>query len=347
MSFDDNMMRRCLELAQLGLGHVAPNPMVGCVITYNDKIIGEGYHEVLGGAHAEVNAIKNVKDKSLLSKGRLYVNLEPCCHTGRTPPCTDQLIRHGIPEVIIGCTDTSAKVNGRGIEVLQKAKSNVRILSSMEKECREMNCRFFTNTEKNRPYIILKWAESADALIGNHKVTSPVKISNNFSQMLTHKWRSEEPAIMVGTTTALVDNPHLTNRLWNGKNPVRIVLDRDLKIPKSHNLLNMESNTIIFTEKEHVAFDRNSYVKIDFDNNLLPKLLLFLHQESLSSVIVEGGSHLLNEFIKHNLWDEARVFKSDAYLHEGVPAPLLPGNSFYSTFIHNDRLVLYKNNSST
>lgn len=337
-------MQRCIELAKNGLGHVAPNPLVGCVIVYERKIIGEGYHQRFGEAHAEVNAINSVSDKSLLNKSALYVNLEPCAHYGKTPPCADLIVKHQIPEVIIGCIDTFSEVAGKGIKKLEGAGCKVSA-GILEKECRELNKRFFTFTEQKRPYIILKWAETADGFIAPQAQVQEKWITNKFSKMLVHKWRSEEPAIMVGTKTALLDNPKLNVREWRGKSPARVVLDRNLSLPADLDLFKAcEGHTLVFTEKEQDSKQGIEYIKVTFNEFLIKHVLDELYKRSIQSLIVEGGTVLLNSFISAGLWDEARIFTSIKEFGKGLKAPEIKGSLISSTRIETDNLKLIYNN---
>ena len=324
LTTDEKFMQKCIELAERGAGNVAPNPMVGAVIVCDGKIIGEGYHEKFGKAHAEGNAINSVKDKSLLKKSTLYVNLEPCSHFGKTPPCSLKIIEHKIPKVVIGNIDPFPKVQGGGIKMLRENGVEV-VTDILQNECTELNKRFFTFHEKKRPYIILKWAESADKFIDVCRTdnnTKPIKISNEETSQLNHKLRTEESAIMVGTRTALLDNPKLVACLAAGKNPVRIVIDRALKIPKTFNLFDEKAKTLIFTEQNAVSYNNIEYIKIDFSKNILPQILDELYRQNLLSVIVEGGTELLNSFISQHLWDEARIeTNSVLHLEEGVKVP--------------------------
>ncbi len=319
-------MKLCLDLARKGLGSVAPNPMVGSVIVVNKKIIATGYHEQYGGAHAEVNAINSVLDKKLLEQSTLYVNLEPCSHFGKTPPCVDLIIKSKIPRVVIGCLDVFAKVNGRGIKKLKKAGIDVRV-GVLEKECKMLNKTFFTYHQKKRPYIILKWAQTADGFIDIERSFSSskkaIKISDKQNKIAGHKLRSETQAIMVGTNTALLDNPHLTTRLVKGKNPLRIVIDRDLKIPRHFNLLDKNVLTLVFTAEEAKSEHNLEFVKINFQKNILPQILKELYKREIQSLMVEGGAKLLNSFIENNLFDEVRVFTAKKKIKHGVKAPNL------------------------
>lgn len=316
-------MNRCLELARLGAGHVAPNPMVGAVLVYEDRIIGEGYHKEYGKAHAEVNCIESVKDedKRLIEKSTLYVSLEPCSHYGKTPPCSDRIIKERIPVVVIGCRDSYEEVNGRGIEKLKAAGVEV-IENVLEKESLELNKRFFTFHQKRRPYVILKWAQSNDGMIANAD-HSRVFISNEEVNRLVHKWRSEEAAIMIGTNTALHDNPELTVRLWEGKSPVRIVIDKDLKLPQSLKVFDGHIQTIVFNKLKEEQGNNISFIKIKEDD-FFKNVCISLYQINIQSVLIEGGAKLLQSFIDKDLWDEARVIVNDQLqIGNGVKAPVL------------------------
>ncbi len=337
-------MLRCIELGKKGLGSTAPNPMVGCVIVCNNKIIGEGYTSPYGGAHAEVNAINAVKDKNLLSKATLYVTLEPCSHFGKTPPCSDLIIKCGIPEVIVGLQDPHDKVAGAGLAKLEEAgcKTQVGIL---ENECKKHHVRFLTFQEKKRPYIILKWAETRDGFIApeeklRKKSPKPFWISNIYSKQLVHKWRSEEQAILVGTTTVLADNPKLTARNWTGKNPLRIVLDKNLKIPLDYHVFDGNVKTIIFTEINDASKYKESisYELIDFSEAIASQICAVLLKHSITSVIIEGGSKTIQTFIDEGLWDEARIFKGNISFAGGTKAPIIPGRLLRTTSVLSDTL---------
>jgi diaminohydroxyphosphoribosylaminopyrimidine deaminase/5-amino-6-(5-phosphoribosylamino)uracil reductase len=341
-------MKQCLLLAVKGLGHVAPNPMVGCVIIHKGKVTGDGYHQQYGGPHAEVNAINSVADKSLLSESTLFVNLEPCSHRGKTPPCVDLLIEHKIKKVVIGCVDTNALVAGKGITKLKKAGIEV-VLDVLKEECRELNKRFFTFHEKKRPYIILKWARTKDDFISKNQ---PFKKEENWitteeSKKLVHQWRGQEQAIMIGTNTAVLDNPELTVRLAGGKNPLRVVIDENLTIPFSNHIFSEETETLVFTSLN--AQDRNhvSYSKTDFSKNILPHVMQVLHERKITSVIVEGGAHLLTSLIEDNLWDEARIFTGDKFFQSGLKSPLIKGKEISTGLFGGDELLVLKNISST
>ena len=300
-------MQRCLQLAFLGAGNVAPNPMVGAVLVHQGKIIGEGYHRKFGHAHAEVNCLDSVHEtsKHLIKECTLYVSLEPCNHVGKTPPCSNLIIAHQIPRVVIACKDPFEKVNGSGIEKLRNNGIEV-ITGVLEKEALFLNRRFITFHQHKRPYIILKWAQSSDHKIAG-TAKKPVKISHEITDRIIHKWRSEEAAIMVGTGTALADNPSLTTRLWKGKNPVRVVIDKKLEIPAHYRLMDDNVPTIIInTIKESVEGNR-TYCKVAGHDNLAEKIPDILYRQNLSSLIIEGGASLLGSFLKAGIWDEARV----------------------------------------
>ncbi len=327
MNVDEKYMSRCIQLAKLGAGNVAPNPMVGAVLVYDNKIIGEGYHKKYGEAHAEVNCIKSVpaEQKSLIEKSTMYVSLEPCSHFGKTPPCSNLIIQQKIKKVVIGCRDIYKEVDGKGIDKLQNAGLEV-ITGVLEDECKELNKRFFTFHQKQRPYIILKWAQSANSKIGS-KNGERVLISNEFSNRIVHKWRSEEAGILIGSNTALKDNPSLTTRLWKGKNPVRIVIDPKLKLPVSLKIFDDESKTMLYNLLKNSSEKNIEYIQLK-PENLLESLLSSLYENDIQSVLVEGGAKTLQSFIDQNLWDEARVITNgEMIIEEGVDAPAM--KNFY------------------
>jgi diaminohydroxyphosphoribosylaminopyrimidine deaminase / 5-amino-6-(5-phosphoribosylamino)uracil reductase len=316
---------RCIELAKKGAGYVAPNPMVGAVLVYNEKIIGEGWHQQYGEAHAEVNCINAVKQeyKQLIAQSTLYVSLEPCAHTGKTPPCTNLIIANKIPRVVIGCRDTYKEVDGKGIKQLQDAGVELAV-GVLEKECKDLNERFFTFHTKQRPYIILKWAQSANGKIAN-KDLSRVFITNELTNRLVHKWRSEEAAILIGTNTAQFDDPSLTTRLWPGPSPVRLAVDMNLSLPQTLNVFNQEVSTIIFNTKKHDLDGTVYYYKVNDEENLVKQICDALYKLNLQSLIVEGGAKLLQSFIAEKLFDEIRVIENEELIIPGgLPAPELP-----------------------
>jgi len=318
-------MSRCLQLAQYGAGYVAPNPMVGAVLVYDDRIIGEGYHHHFGEAHAEPNAINSVKQPELLHDATLYVSLEPCSHYGKTPPCADLIVNSGISRVVIGTLDPNPKVSGRGIEILRNAGIQV-IVGVMEKECRKLNKRFFIFQEQKRPYILLKWAQTQDGFMDRKRrdnTESPLQISNAITKQMTHKMRSENQAILVGVITVLLDNPSLTVRDWTGKSPVRIAIDRQGRIPTNFNLMDGSVRTIIFTEILRKNEHNLEFIKINFDEHALPNILQNLFEQNIHSVMVEGGASILNIFIEAGLWDEANIEVSPLRIADGVKAPVL------------------------
>lgn len=344
MKIHEKYINRCIKLAKNGLGTTFPNPLVGSVIVYEDKIIGEGWHKKAGEPHAEVNAINSVKDKSLLSKSTLYVSLEPCSHFGKTPPCCDSIITHKIPNVVVGTIDPNSKVAGSGIKRLQENHVNVTV-GVLEKECNELNKRFFTFHTKKRPYIILKWAESLEGYIApiSKEKLEPSWISNPFSRQLVHKWRTEEQAILVGTKTVLDDNPRLNSRDWKGNNPVRIIIDKSGKINDNYFVKDKSIKTIIITEQENLTSSENGiYENGIFDNNLPSSICNVLFNNNIQSVIIEGGRTTIQSFIDSNFWDEARVFIGNLHLNNGVKAPILNRNYNLSK-IKEDQLKLFIN----
>ncbi len=315
-------MQRCLDLASLGLANVAPNPMVGAVLVYENEIIGEGFHQQYGQDHAEVNCINSVKEQHLhlIEKSTLYVSLEPCNHLGKTPPCTDLIVSKKIPKVVIACTDPFDKVNGSGIKKLLDSGVEV-ITGILENEAIELNKRFFTFHQQKRPYIILKWTQSENQYISAFQ-GKPIRISNALTDVLVHKWRSEEAAIMVGTNTVMNDNPSLTTRNWVGKNPIRIFIDRDLKIEQTAKILDQSSSTIILNQHINKREGENVFTQINFEHEIIPQLNELLYQKDVQSVIIEGGAKLLQSFIDAGVWDEARVITNQTMVIEnGIRSP--------------------------
>jgi len=334
-------MQRCLELAKKGMGFTAPNPMVACVIVYQDKIIGEGFHQYYGGRHAEVEAISSVQSPytSLLHEATLYVNLEPCSYYGKTPPCSHLIIEKGIKKVVVAGLDPNPKVAGSGIKHLE-ASGIVVIQGVLEKEARQLNKRFYTFHEKKRPYIVLKWAESTDGFIG--RPDKRISLSNTHAQRLVHKWRSEEQAILIGYNTALIDNPKLNLRLWPGIHPVRILIDRDLSLNKNLNIFKLNGKLIVFSGKTHTNTDKVIYRTIDFSQNIENQILEILYHEDILSVLIEGGAKTLQGFIRAALWDEARVFTTSVTLKQGITAPVLKHHTESIRMdISGDSLTIY------
>lgn len=331
MSKDEIYMRRCIQLAGNGKNNVSPNPPVGAVIVRNDQIIGEGYHVRCGENHAEVNAIDTVEDASLLEDCTLYVSLEPCSHQGKTPPCADLIIGRRIPRIVIGCHDPSPKVNGKGIRKLTDAGRDVTV-GVLEDECRALIAPFTVFNTLCRPYIVLKWAESADGYIDiNRTGGNPVRLSTPLTAMLAHKRRAEADAIMVGTRTAVLDNPALTVRNWYGKNPTRVVPDRHLTLSPSLRLFDDSARTLVYTHKLRQPRGKTEFITLGREQNLLPQILGDLHGRGIQTLLVEGGSCLLKSFIDNNLWDEIYVEESKTVLGAGVKAPLPERKITHST----------------
>ena len=326
MTTNETYIKRCLQIAKNGLGITRPNPMVGAVIVHNNKIIGEGFTSKYGGNHAEVNAIHSVKDQSLLAESTIYVTLEPCSHYGKTPPCSDLIIRHKIPNVVIGCVDDNPEVAGKGIKKLMDAGTNVTV-GVLEEECKSHHKRFFTFHNKKRPYIILKWAQTNNGFIAptTRNEQKPVWITNKTSRQLVHKWRAEEQAILVGTNTVIKDNPSLTVRDWTGENPTRVVLDRNNLLSSEYAIFNDVAETI--TLKDNSAKD----------------ICNTLYKENINSIIIEGGAKTLQIFIDEGLWDEARVFNGAIQFKDGVKAPRFSGELISEEQVLNDILRIYTN----
>ena len=352
MNIHEKYINRCIQLAKNGLGTTYPNPMVGSVIVYEGRIIGEGWHRKAGGPHAEVVAIQSVKDHSLLKHATLYVNLEPCSHHGKTPPCSDLIIRKGIPKVVIGSVDPHSKVAGKGIKKLKDHGCEV-ITGVLENECHELNKRFFTFHQKKRPYIILKWAQTKDGFLSPYSRNQntntprgPVWITNSLSRQRVHKWRSEESAILVGTRTVLEDNPSLTTRDWYGASPIRVVLDEKGTIDdKLFHVFDKKAQTLLITGPE-TSKDVPSHVKkvsVDFQKEPAGQICEVLYKMDIQSCIIEGGAHTLNLFIRENIWDEARVFTGDPVFGQGTAAPDISGNLFKKLTIINDELIIWNN----
>jgi diaminohydroxyphosphoribosylaminopyrimidine deaminase/5-amino-6-(5-phosphoribosylamino)uracil reductase len=331
LATNEQYMERCIQLAKLGAGNVAPNPMVGAVLVFEDGIIGEGYHQKYGEAHAEVNCLNSVngENKAFIEKSTLYVSLEPCSHYGKTPPCVDLIIKHNIKKVVVGCIDVYKEVAGKGIKKLKDAGIEV-LVGILQNECIDLNKRFFTFYQKFRPFIILKWAQSTNGKIAaTSSISSPAEkaaiqriyISNDYSNRLVHKWRSEEAAILVGTNTVMQDDPLLTTRWWPGRNPIRIVIDKKLILPPGLKAFNREAKTIIYNTLQDLSLENPTYIKID-DENFMEQLLDSLFEMNIQSILVEGGAKTLQSFIDNSLWDEARVITNEKLIIEnGIAAP--------------------------
>ena len=335
-----------MQIANNGIGTTRPNPSVGAVIVYQNKIIGEGFTSPHGENHAEVNAINAVENKSLLKEATIFVTLEPCSHFGKTPPCADLIVKHQLKQVVIGCLDSNSLVAGKGVSHLENAGINV-IVGVLEKECRMHHKRFFKVQENKRPYIILKWAETKDGFVApiSKNENKPIFISNTYSQQLVHKLRSAEHAILVGTKTVLADNPKLNVRSWSGENPIRVVLDNTLRIPKNSNILDGTVKTIVITatkDKNIVSSKNLIFEEIDFSKNIAKQVCEVLSKYQIQSLIVEGGTQTLQTFIDEKLWDEAMVFVGNTSFVKGVKSPIIT-KEFKEEFIENDILKRYTN----
>ena len=340
----EHYIKRCLEISKLGIGTTRPNPSVGAVLVVDDRIIGEGFTSPYGGNHAEVNAISAVKDQTLLAIATMYVTLEPCSHFGKTPPCADLIIKSEIKKVVIGCIDSNVLVAGKGIERLQNAGCEV-IVGVLENECKAHHRRFFTFQTKKRPFIILKWAQTLDAYIApkNRAIQAPVWITNEASRQLVHKWRCEEQAILVGTTTVLDDNPRLDVRYWKGEDPVRIVIDKELKIPANLKVYDGSVKTIFINESSTYVKGTIFFEKINFSKPIAIQICEVLFKHKIQSLIVEGGTKTIQTFIDENLWDEARVFSGEVHFNDGVNAPKLDVIPTNEENIKGDILKTYLN----
>ncbi len=317
-------MHRCLELAKMGLGHTAPNPMVGSVLVHRGIIIGEGYHHKYGEAHAEVMAIRSVKQRELIPESTLYVNLEPCCHFGKTPPCTDLILDHNIKHVVVGTVDPFDEVAGKGVARLRSRGCTV-TMGVLKQEGLRLNRRFFTFHKRKRPYIILKWAQTADGFVDVLRSpgtpVAPTWITSEKLRMLVHQWRTQEAAIMVGTQTAFKDNPRLNVRDWNGPTPLRVVIDKDLKLPQNLHLFDQNQPTLVFNDQKDAVVDQITYARIDFKSHTLDAMCLWLYKAGIQSVFVEGGSRLLQSLLNEDLWDEIRLFEGNQFFGRGIKAP--------------------------
>lgn len=341
-------MQRCIELARLGMGNASPNPVVGAVIVHQERIIGEGYHHIYGHAHAEVNAVNQVLEhvddaETLLRKSVIYVSLEPCAHYGKTPPCADLIIKHQIPKVVVGCRDPFDEVNGKGIEKLRAA--GIEVTSGvLEAECRWLNRRFFTRVQKKRPYIILKWAQTSDGFFAPDD-KSQFWITGEESRRLVHQWRSQEDAVLVGKNTVLIDDPQLNVRLWPGKSPKRVVIDRRLDLSRQLHIYDQSVETLIFNEIKTDIDGKIKYIALEDFERFVPQYILFqLYLQDVQSVIIEGGAHTLNSFIAEDLWDEARVFTGTATLRQGIKAPYIAAVASEEHLSGTDRLNFFYNN---
>ncbi|MFD1257781.1 bifunctional diaminohydroxyphosphoribosylaminopyrimidine deaminase/5-amino-6-(5-phosphoribosylamino)uracil reductase RibD [Mucilaginibacter terrae] len=347
MAFHEKHMQRCLQLAALGIGQVSPNPMVGAVIVHQDRVIGEGYHQKYGGPHAEVNAVNQVlanheNAHELLRQSTIYVSLEPCAHYGKTPPCADLIIKHHIPKVIVGCRDPFAQVDGKGIEKLQQAGLAV-ITGVLEEECRKLNKRFFTRVQKQRPYIILKWAQTANGYFAPND-GSQHWITGLEARKLVHQWRAEEDAILVGKNTARIDNPQLNVRYGTGKPPKRVVIDRNLELDKQLHLFDNSVETFVFNAIKTHFDDKTKYIALEDFDRFVPQYILFqLYLQDIQSLIVEGGAQTLNSFIEAGLWDEARIFTGQTLLLNGIKAPVCFGNKTEQAMVGADSLQIIYN----
>lgn len=370
LTIDETYMHRCIDLAKIAVGNTAPNPVVGAVLVHEHRIIGEGYHQYYGGPHAEVNCIRSVKetDRHLVSDAVLYVSLEPCAHFGKTPPCADLIIESKIRKVVVGCRDPFVEVNGKGIEKLRAAGIEV-TMGVLEDQCKDLNKRFFTFHTRYRPYIVLKWAQTQNGKMSATVPTSSslgmaqektsgerLYISNEYTNRLVHKWRSEEASILVGKNTALLDDPQLTNRYWPGPSPVRLVVDMDLSLPAGLKMFNdKKSFTIVFNSKKHELDDNLLLMKlpgigfyqVTHDVSLVHQIVHALYQLKIQSVLVEGGAKLLQSFIDEEQWDEARVItNSGLQVVNGLPAPLLSNHGLVEEdTIMSDQIHYFAKNS--
>ena len=332
-------MQRALALATLGMGHVSPNPLVGCVIVCDGKIIGEGWHQQYGNAHAEVNAVAAVSDKTLLRDSTVYVNLEPCSHFGKTPPCADMLAQHQVKKVVIADVDTNPLVAGNGIKKLRDVGIEV-VTGVLQKEGRNLNKRFFTFIEHQRPFIVLKWAETEDGFIAHENYESKW-ISNEYARQLVHRWRSEEDAVLVGTRTAQLDDPKLNVRDWSGRNPVRVVFDRFLRLSDKLNLFDRSQPTLCYNLMRHEEHKNLTLIRLP-EENFWQEMIQDLHKRNIQSVMIEGGAQTLETFITNGWWDEARVFRSHRMFGKGVSAPVIGGNLVTEETMGDDRLLVFE-----
>ncbi len=335
-------MKRALELAERGLGTVSPNPLVGCLLVAEEQIIGEGWHQRYGELHAEINALETVEKRSLLPKATAYVTLEPCAHFGKTPPCADRLIKEKIPHVVVGMQDPFGKVDGQGIAKMRAAGIKVEV-GVLEDECRQLNKRFLTFHEQKRPWVMLKWAQTADGFVAREDFSSKW-ISDAFSRKLVHKWRSEEDAILVGTNTLRYDDPSLTVRDWVGRSPIRVTLDRDLRLFPDRTLFDQRHRTLCFNAiRSEMVSDTLELIKIDFGKPLISQLLCSLYQKDVQSLLVEGGTRTLQGFLDACFWDEIRIFVAPHSFGAGIPAPQPQGIQQKRQQLQQDTLLVYRN----
>lgn len=342
---DKKYMHMCLQLAEQAFGNTYPNPMVGCVIVHNSCVIGQGYHHKAGEPHAEVLAIESVQNKALLSESTLYVNLEPCAHYGKTPPCSLAIIQHNIPRVVIGCIDTFSKVAGKGIEMLRNAGIEV-VVGILEQESKILNKRFFTYHEQKRPYVILKWAQTQDGFID---IAPELKlqrkglwITDDICKTLVHTWRTQEQAILIGTNTAEIDNPQLTARLVQGSQPLRLVIDMNNRLPEQLYVKDGSVPTVIYTSNViHSSKQNVEYVTVSQHTNIWQQIFQDLYEREIQSVIIEGGALILEDCIQHNIWDEMRVFTGPITFVKGVAAPYINMQAHVCQTIGNSMLDIY------
>jgi diaminohydroxyphosphoribosylaminopyrimidine deaminase/5-amino-6-(5-phosphoribosylamino)uracil reductase len=343
---DIKFMRRCLDLASMAEGLTYPNPMVGAVVVCDGQVVGEGYHIKAGGPHAEVIAINSVSDKEVLKSSALYVSLEPCSHFGKTPPCADFIISHSIPKVIIGAVDSSDKVSGQGISRMRNAGCEV-ITGVLEQESRRLNRRFFTFHEKKRPYITLKWAQSADRYIDimrsdNHRI-EPTWITGKPERSLVHKWRTEEESILTGAGTVRTDDPRLNVRDWKGRDPLRLILSSSGNIDKGSAMLKDGNETLMFTDNPDAAIPGVRAIQLDNNIPACMNIAQFLYNSGIQSLLIEGGADVLSHFISNGFWDEARIFSGNQYFESGISAPVLNGKLLSKTEFSSSILEVYLN----
>jgi diaminohydroxyphosphoribosylaminopyrimidine deaminase/5-amino-6-(5-phosphoribosylamino)uracil reductase len=350
VNIHEKYIKRCIELAKNGLGTTFPNPLVGAVLVHDNKVIGEGWHQRAGDPHAEVIALKGIEDRHILSRATLYVNLEPCSHYGKTPPCTDLIIKKGISKVVIGTIDVNSKVCGKGVAKLRANNCQV-IEGVLENECNELNKRFFTFHTQKRPYVILKWAISKDGFMDKLR-NEPTEVGPNWittktSRQLVHKMRSEEQAILIGTRTAMNDNPSLNVRDWSGNSPIRLIIDRRLEIPENYNINDNSVPTLIFTAQSMIPENKENteYIKLNWTADISKNLLKKLYERGIQSVLVEGGLTTLQQFIDNGIWDEAHVFSGAKIFTEGLPSPIINETPVRTRKVGADLLRIFYNNN--